>query len=107
MIYPEMKKIAETCLKSTAIYLDELKHENNFELFGLDFMIDVNYRPWLIEINTNPCLELSCGILERIIPHLIENVMRVVIDPIFPPPTKYPFTKRYNVLENALYYNKF
>jgi len=32
-------------------------------VFGLDFMIDEDFKVWLIEVNTNPCLELSCGIL--------------------------------------------
>ena len=31
-------------------------------------MIDENFRVWLIEINTNPCLELGCPVLNRIIP---------------------------------------
>lgn len=39
-IYPQMKKIATDSVKSTAIFLDPLRHESNFELFGLDFMID-------------------------------------------------------------------
>ena len=29
-----------------------------FELFGYDFMIDEDFRCWLIEINTNPYLGL-------------------------------------------------
>lgn len=66
-----MRRIAADSIKATAIYLDRCKHENNFELFGLDFMIDEDYKVWLIEINTNPCLELSCGILDRLIPHLL------------------------------------
>ena len=29
-----------------------------FELFGYDFMIDEDFRCWLLEINTNPYLGL-------------------------------------------------
>ena len=29
------------------------------EIFGYDFMVDNELRPWLIEVNTNPCLEES------------------------------------------------
>ena len=39
-------------------------------------MVDYSFNPWLIEINTNPCLELSCPLLERIIPHMVENAFR-------------------------------
>jgi len=49
-------------------------------------MIDENFKPWLIEINTNPALTMCCGILKRIIPGLLENVFRLVIDPLFPSP---------------------
>lgn len=28
-----------------------------FEIFGYDFMIDEELKPWLIEANTNPCIE--------------------------------------------------
>jgi D-alanine-D-alanine ligase-like ATP-grasp enzyme len=45
-------------------------------VFGLDFMIDEDFKVWLIEVNTNPCLELSCGILERLIPSMVENALR-------------------------------
>ena len=49
-------------------------------------MLDEEYRPWLIEFNANPCLEISCSVLNRIITNLIENVWKVAIDPLFPPP---------------------
>lgn len=29
---------------------------------------------WLIEINTNPCLELSSPLLEKLIPRMISNI---------------------------------
>lgn len=28
-----------------------------FEIFGYDFMLDENGKLWLIEVNTNPCIE--------------------------------------------------
>ncbi len=46
------------------------------EIFGLDFMIDENFKVWLIEVNTNPCLEVYCSVLAKIIPSLIENAFR-------------------------------
>lgn len=49
-------------------------------------MIDEDFHPWLIEINTNPCLELSCPLLGRIIPAMVENALRIGLDPLFPPP---------------------
>lgn len=49
-------------------------------------MLDAKMKPYLIEANSNPCLEVDGSVLSKIIPSLIENVIRVAIDPIFPPP---------------------
>lgn len=73
-------------IKATYGKIDPHKRTNSFELYGLDFMIDDNFKLFLIEANTNPCLELSCPLLNRIIPTMVENLFRIVIDPIFPPP---------------------
>ena len=56
------------------------------QIFGLDFMIDDNFKVFLIEVNTNPCLELSAPLLARLIPNMLENSWRIVADPHFPPP---------------------
>lgn len=58
-------------IKASINFLDQDRLENNFEIFGLDFMIDSDLKLWLIEVNSNPCLELSCPILSQIIPNLI------------------------------------
>jgi len=34
-------------------------------------MIDREFKTYLIEVNYNPCLEVNCPILERIIPPMI------------------------------------
>lgn len=67
-------------IRASANYLDQEKLQNNFEVFGLDFMIDRNLKPWLIEVNSNPCLELACPILSQIIPNLVESVLEYYID---------------------------
>ena len=40
------------------------------------YMIDEDFKVYLIEINTNPCLEISSTILARIIPNMIDNVLK-------------------------------
>jgi len=49
-------------------------------------MLDDNLNLYLIEVNTNPCLEMSCPLLARIIPELLDNAFRIVLDPVFPSP---------------------
>ena len=66
-----MKKIAQKAVNATYNKLNPLNKNYGFELFGLDFIVDSNFRPWLIEINTNPCLELSSPTLQRLIPRLM------------------------------------
>lgn len=51
-----MKRLALDAVKSTYLHLDKQRKEHNFELLGMDFMIDAEMKPYLIEINTNPCL---------------------------------------------------
>ncbi len=63
--------------------LDPLKRLHGFEVFGYDFMIDEDFRIYLIEVNTNPCLETSCSLLARIISELLDNTFRIAFDPLF------------------------
>ncbi len=58
-----MKEIVKDIIKSNYLTLDNNRMRNNFEIFGLDFMIDKEFKPWLIEVNYNPCLEVNCKVL--------------------------------------------
>lgn len=70
-----MKKMTTDIIKACSGSIDPSFHGNNFEIFGLDFMIDADFNVWLIEVNTNPCLEISCPLLGSIIPKMVENAL--------------------------------
>jgi hypothetical protein len=48
-------------------------------------MVDENFKVFLIEANTNPCLEICCPLLARLISELLDNSFRIAIDPLFQP----------------------
>lgn len=70
-------------------------------------MIDGEFQPWLIEINTNPCLELACPLLARLIPQMLDQALRLTVDVLYPPPTHYPNTARHFVPDASLESLKF
>lgn len=84
--YEQMKAIAKDLIDSVHLKLNPKRKQFAFELFGLDFMLDSTLKPWLIEANSNPCLDTTGPLLGRLIPDVVENVFKVAIDPIFPPP---------------------
>jgi hypothetical protein len=104
-VIPKMKKMVQETILATFKKLDLRRRAHTFEIFGYDFLLDEHLKPWLIEVNTNPCLELSSGLLATIIPTMLENAFRIAVDPLFPPPSsgKYQPTSFYfneNALEN-------
>lgn len=47
---------------------DQASNYNGFELLGFDFMLDTDLNLMLIEVNTNPCLDTPCMLLQRMVP---------------------------------------
>lgn len=54
-----------------------------FELLGYDFILDEDLNTILIEVNTNPCLEESNHLLRKLLPRMVDDMMNVVMDPLF------------------------
>lgn len=59
------------------------------QLFGYDFMIDQNFKTWLIEINANPCIEESSSILKVLIPRMLDDAFRLTVDKVFTPDVEF------------------
>ena len=91
-ILPKIKNLAKDSIQAAYLKIDPNRRLHCMEILGYDFMLDSNLKPWLIEVNTNPCLELSSSYLSILIPNMVENALRIALDSMFPPPLgKYAF----------------
>lgn len=77
-----MKLLVYHSIKSVQSKLKGDKYQFSFEIFGYDFLIDKKGKVWLIEINTNPCLEFTGSLTSRVIGHMIDNSLKIALDPI-------------------------
>ena len=75
-LVPKMKDMARQSMRAVSRKIDPHRKAFTFEIYGYDFMIDEDWQPWLIEVNTNPCLELSSPYLARLIPTMVENALK-------------------------------
>ena len=85
MIVPRMKDLIIDSFLSVRNKMNPNKRKNIFELFGFDFMIDEDYRTWLIEINTNPHLGTPSKEMAKLVPRMINEVIHLTVDQVFKP----------------------
>lgn len=67
----QMKKITVMTMQSVRRKLNAADRQYCFEIFGYDFIIDEELKVWLIEVNTNPCLEESSKLLQVLLPRML------------------------------------
>ena len=63
--------------------------KNVYELFGFDFLLDEDFRIWLIEVNYNPYLGTPNAFMKDLVPKMINDMLKIVLDPVIPPQTEY------------------
>ncbi|XP_067826147.1 protein polyglycylase TTLL10-like [Heptranchias perlo] len=51
-----------------------------FDLLGCDFMVDQNFKVWLLELNANPSLQRHCEVLKTVIPKLVYEALDLVVE---------------------------
>ena len=47
--------------------------QKNFEIFGFDFILDTDFKVWLLEVNSKPSLNTNDPVLKSIIPDMLEE----------------------------------
>ena len=97
-IMNQVKYIVELSIKAVKDKINPNKRNFCFEIFGYDFMMDTNLNVYLLEINSNPGLEISSPWIKAIVPRMIDDALRLTIDEVFP--TKYIFDKNWKKQTN-------
>lgn len=85
-----MRELIVKSMHSVRKKIDPYRRKHCYELFGYDFILDADFNSWLIEINTNPCIEESSELLKVYLPRMIEDMLRLTIDKMFPRLKKKP-----------------
>lgn len=84
-----MKDIVIDTFLAVKSQVNPSHRKDAFELFGYDFMIDEDFRVWLIEVNTNPYLGSPNKWTKQFVADMIDEMLQIVLDPIYPPIDNY------------------
>jgi hypothetical protein len=79
----DMKFLIKISFKSVSQKIYKTSEVLCFELFGYDFIIDNEFKPWILEINNNPGLGISSPVIKKIIPRMLDDAFRLTIDKVF------------------------
>ena len=81
-VYPQFIEIIRNTIKCSKNIINPKNRENCFELMGYDFLLDEEFNVFLIEINTNPGLEISSEIIKILVPRMIDDALRLTVDDV-------------------------
>jgi hypothetical protein len=74
-----MKDIIIDTINSIKDDLNVSRRKNAFELLGYDFLIDEDFRVWLLEVNNNPYLGVPNDFIRGLLPQMIRDMFKIVI----------------------------
>ncbi|XP_062314172.1 protein polyglycylase TTLL10 [Osmerus eperlanus] len=51
-----------------------------FDLIGCDFMVDEDFKVWLLEMNCNPALHTNCEVLKEVVPSTVVETLDMTLE---------------------------
>ncbi|KAI5095675.1 inactive polyglycylase TTLL10 [Silurus meridionalis] len=51
-----------------------------FDLIGCDFLIDDDFKVWLLEMNCNPALHTNCEVLKEVVPRTVTETLDLAME---------------------------
>ena len=79
----QMKFLIKLSFKAVSNKLMKINPVLCFEIFGYDFILDNDFKPWILEINDNPGLCISSPVIEKLVPRMMDDAFRLTIDKVF------------------------
>ncbi|KAM6924915.1 protein polyglycylase TTLL10 [Xenentodon cancila] len=73
-----MQQIMTQCFLAVKSKLD--RRLGFFDLIGCDFMVDKDFKVWLLEMNCNPALQTNCGVLKEVIPGTVMETLDLTLE---------------------------
>uniref|UniRef100_A0A3B5K0N4 Tubulin tyrosine ligase like 10 n=1 Tax=Takifugu rubripes TaxID=31033 RepID=A0A3B5K0N4_TAKRU len=73
-----MQQILTQCFFAVKSKLD--RRLGFFDLIGCDFMVDTDFKVWLLEMNCNPALHTNCEVLKEVIPSTLVETLDLTLE---------------------------
>lgn len=80
-----MKDLIIDAYLATRHQLNPNRRKHCFELLGYDFLIDEDFRLWVIEVNTNPYFGVPNVYIADLLPKMIDDMLDIILDPTYAP----------------------
>jgi len=97
-ITPRMQDLVIDSIMAVKADLNASNRNDFFELFGFDFLIDEDFRTWLIECNTNPYLGVPNNFIRELLPNMVDDMLNLILDEKFPSETPKTKLNDFNLL---------
>lgn len=71
----KMKEVVVDTIMSARKYFIKRSKKMEFQLFGYDFLVDEDFRLWLLEVNNNPYLGIPNAFIKDLLPKMVDEML--------------------------------